>query len=94
MFETLLVNVDGITLGIDVGTYLGSLDRSFDGYNYGKLECLLLGDSLGYIDDKVIGCGQVIKLGYTYGEVLITVLGNVYGITLGLDIRTDLGSLG
>ena len=28
----------GITLGIDVGIDLGSLDRSFDGFNDGKLE--------------------------------------------------------
>ena len=39
----LLVNVDGITLGIDVGTQLGSLDGSFDGYKDVKLESLLIG---------------------------------------------------
>ena len=30
---TILRDVDGITLSIDVGTELGSLDRSFDGSN-------------------------------------------------------------
>ena len=29
---TLHVNVDVITLGFDVGTDLGSIDRSFDGF--------------------------------------------------------------
>ena len=29
---TIPVNVDGITLGLDVGTELGSLDGSFDGF--------------------------------------------------------------
>ena len=36
--ETILGDVDGITLGIDVGTELYSLDGSFDYSNYGKLE--------------------------------------------------------
>ena len=40
---TILVNVDGIILGIDVGTYLGSLDGYFDGSNDENLEGLLLG---------------------------------------------------
>ena len=52
---TILVNVDIITLGIDVGTELGSLYRSFDGSNYGNLEVLLLGISLGSTDGKVLG---------------------------------------
>ena len=34
---TLLGDVDGITLGIDVGTDLCSLDLSFDSFNDGKL---------------------------------------------------------
>ena len=33
VIETILGNVDEITLGIDVGTYLGSLDGLFDGSN-------------------------------------------------------------
>ena len=47
---TILVNVDGITLGIDVGTDLGSLDVSFDGSNDGKLKGLLLESSLRSTD--------------------------------------------
>ena len=35
-----LWNVDGITLGIDVGTELNSFDVSFDGSNDGKIEGL------------------------------------------------------
>ena len=38
----ILGNVHGITLGLDVRTELSSLDGSVDGYNYGKLEGLLL----------------------------------------------------
>ena len=37
-----LGSVDGITLGLDVGTELSSLDGSFDVYNDGKLEGLFL----------------------------------------------------
>ena len=36
-------NVDVITLRIDIGTDLGSLDVSFVGFNDGKLEGLLIG---------------------------------------------------
>ena len=43
MIGTILGNECGITLGLDVGTYLDSLDGSFDGSNYNKLELLLLG---------------------------------------------------
>ena len=46
MLDTILANVDVITLGLDVGTKLGSLDESFDGSSVGKLEGLLLVDSL------------------------------------------------
>ena len=40
---TILVNVDGITLGIGVGTDLGSLYGSFDGYKDGRIDGLFLG---------------------------------------------------
>ena len=50
VFGTILVNVDRITLRIDIGTDLGSLDVYFDGFNDVKLEVLFLGDSVGYID--------------------------------------------
>ena len=54
MLGTILVNVYGITLRIDFGTELGSLYGYFDGSNDGKLEGLLLVDSLGYTDGKVL----------------------------------------
>ena len=41
----------------------------------------------------MFGYDEVIKLGSTDGKVLGTKIGNVYGITLELDIGTDLGSL-
>ena len=44
VFDTILGNVDKITLGLDVGPDLGYLDRSFDCSNDGKLEGLLLGE--------------------------------------------------
>ena len=50
----ILGNLYGIRLGLDIGTDLGFLDGSFDGSNAGKLERLLLGDSLVYTDGKVI----------------------------------------
>ena len=41
----------------------------------------------------MLGSDEGIKLGSTYGKVLDTILGNVDGITLGLDIGTKLGFL-
>ena len=58
MLDTILANVDGITLDIDVGTGPSSLDGLFDGYNYGKLEGLLLVGSLGSTDGKVLGSDE------------------------------------
>ena len=76
MLGTTLGYVNGITLEIDVGIELGSLDGSFDDSNYGKLEGILILDSLGSDDGKVLG----------------TILGYLYVITLELDVGTDLGS--
>ena len=66
--------------------------KLFDGSNDLKLEGLLIGDSLVYTDGKVLVSGEGTKLGLFYVELFDTILGNVDGITLGLDIRTDLGS--
>ena len=55
LFGTILGNVYRITLRLDIGTDLGFLDGSSYGYNEGKLEALLLVDSLGYTDGKVLG---------------------------------------
>ena len=46
LLGTILLNVDGTTHGLDVGTELGSLGGLFDGSNDGITEELLLGDSL------------------------------------------------
>ena len=83
---TLLENVDGITLRLDVGTELGYLDGPFDGSNDGKLEGLLIGESLGSTDGKVIGSDEGIKLGLFDSEVIGTIIGNIDGITLGIDV--------
>ena len=54
LIGTILVYVDVITLGIDVGTELGYLDGSCNDSNDGNLEGLLVGYSLGYTDGKVL----------------------------------------
>ena len=72
------------------------MDGSFDGYDDGKFEGLFLGGSLVSTDDKALGSNEGIKLGSTDVKFLGTILGilgNVYGITLGIDIRTKLGFL-
>ena len=74
MIENILGNINGITLGLDVGTELGYLDVSVDGYNYGKIEGLLLGGSLVYTNLKVLVSDECIKLGLSYGKVLSTIL--------------------
>ena len=55
-------NVDGITLGLDVGTKLCSLDGSFDDSNDDNPESLLLRDSLGSMHGKLLGSEKGIKL--------------------------------
>ena len=62
VFCTLLENVDGITLELDVGTVLGSLYGSFKGLNHGKLEGVLFKDSLESSDGKMLGSDEGIKL--------------------------------
>ena len=86
-------DVDGIFIGLDFGTELGSLDEYFDGFTDGELEVLLLGDSMVSTDGEVIGPDKGIDLLSTYDEVLGTILGNLDGITLGIDVGTGLESL-
>ena len=45
-------NLDGIILGLDVGTEMVTLDGSFDGYNDMKLEGSFLGELL--VSDDVV----------------------------------------
>ena len=73
---TMLVNVDGITLGIDVGTELESLDGSSDGSNGSKLVGLLLGYSQGSTYGGVLVSDEDIKLVSNDGKVIGTILGN------------------
>ena len=42
MIGTILLNIDGIKIGFDVGTDLSSLDGSLDGFNDGNLEGFFL----------------------------------------------------
>ena len=53
----------------------------------------MIGGSLGSTDGKVLGYDEVIKLASTDGKLLVTILGNVDGITLGIYIGTELSSL-
>ena len=91
VFVIILGNVYESILGIYVVTYLGSLDGSFDGSNGGKLERLLLRDSLGFTDGKMYGSDKGIKLGSTDDKVFGTIIGDVDGLTLGIDIGTEMG---
>ena len=52
--ETILGNVDGITLGIDFVTEQGSSEEYFDVCNNGNLEGLLIGSSLGSTDGNTL----------------------------------------
>ena len=54
VIANIIVNVDGITLVLDVGTELSSLDGYFDGSNNGRPEVVLLGDSPVSTDGKVL----------------------------------------
>ena len=42
LLDTILINIDEITLGIDVGTDLVSLDGYLYGSNYGTIQVMLL----------------------------------------------------
>ena len=74
MLGTILLNVDGITLGLDIGTNLGSIYGSFDGSNDGKLEGLFLGGSGKYNDGKVLGSDEGIKMGSTGVKFFSTII--------------------
>ena len=91
--DTLFGITDGITPRLDIGTDMGSLDRSIDGSDIGKLEGLFLVYGQGSIDGKLFGSDEVIKLRCTNSKVLVTILRNLDDITLGVDAGTDMGSL-
>ena len=93
MIGTILVNIYGIKLGLDVGTEMLSLDVYIDGSTDCNLEVLFIEGSLGSTDDKVIGSDEGIKLVSTDGKLLGTIIGHLYGIKIGLDVGTDMVSL-
>ena len=78
MLGTTLGNVYGFTLGVDAGTDLVYLNGSFDGSNDGNIGRLLIVDSFGTTDGKVLVSDEGIKLGSTDGKVLDTRHGNMY----------------
>ena len=51
----------------------------------------MIGGSCGSTDDKVIGSDEGTKLVSADGKVLGTIIGNVDGIKLGIDVGTELG---
>ena len=73
-----------------LGTYLDSLGASFDGSGYVKLEGLFLWFLLRHTDVKALVYDEGIKLVSTGGKFIGTIPGNIYGITLGIDIGTKL----
>ena len=93
MLVTLLGNLYGITLGFDVVAKLESLYESFHGINGGKINALLLRESLEYTDGKVIGSDEGIELGSMDGKVLGIILGNVNVTTLATYVVTKFVSL-
>ena len=48
---------------------------------------------MGYTDENILDSDEGIKLGYTGGKMLVTILVNLDRIKPGLDIGTELGSL-
>ena len=72
---TIIANVDVITLGLDVRTKMGSLDGSFDCYNYGKLEGLFLVGSWVSTDDKVLGSDEGVWLSFSFARSLTSLVG-------------------
>ena len=73
MFGNKLGEVDKITIGIDFRTYIGYLDESFYCSNDGNPGGSFLGQSLVYIDGKVFGSDEGIKLISNDGEVFTLV---------------------
>ena len=86
----ILGNVYLITLGLDIVIDLGSLDWSFGGSHGDNIEGLLLGDSLGYSNRKVLCCEKVIKLRSTDDKVIGTITVNKIRIKPGIILEQSL----
>ena len=74
LLGNILGNDEGITIFIEVGQKLRSLDEPFDVYNDVKFVGLYLGDSLEYTDGKVIGYDEGIKVRSNYIKALGIIL--------------------
>ena len=72
---TILGNVDGITLGIDVRTEMDYLDGSFDGSSGSKLEGLFLEFSMESTDVKVIESDKIFLLSFSFTHSLTLLVG-------------------
>ena len=70
-----------------------SFNGNFDDFIDENLEGLVLLDSLGSNNGKVLDFDECITLESTDGKAMSTNLGDVYEITLGLDVGTELGAL-
>ena len=90
---TILRYVFGFTLGFDVVPEMVSLDGFFDGFNDVKFEGLLIGGSFAYTDGKVIASYEGTKLVSTEVKMFGSLPGDVYVITVRLDVETELGTL-
>ena len=53
---------------------------------------MFLGDLLIFTCGKILGSDEGIKLGLSDGGFIVTILVNVYGITLGVYFGTYIGS--
>ena len=47
---------------------------------------------MGYTDGKLLGFDEGINLRSTDGKLVVFMLGNINGITLGIGVRTYMGS--
>ena len=77
--EFKLVTYDGTELGSPKGSNKGTIGANLEG--------LFLGDRLGYLDGINIVTNDVNELEFSYGKVLGTTLGDMYGISIGIYVH-------
>ena len=90
MIEIVFPNLDGIKFVLHVGNALILIHISFDGSNGDNIGSILVWDSLGFTDGKMLESDEVIILWWYNGKLLGIILGNVDGIFLGLVVETEL----
>ena len=93
MLGTILLDEDLIILGLNVVTDLGSLEGSFDGAYDVNLDKVLFEGLLGYTSGKLLGSDEGIKLVASGGEVVGTLMEDVYVTLLVLDVSSQLDYL-